>query len=194
MRKIYFMLAIIVGVMFTSCGSLKKSGITVPPPVATNTISSVSFSDLNLKREDYKILNTIESEAIVTVSMNEKGQLVVSDDAGFSMTKITEFDKKTGQTYTRYETVGTIRAGFLSQDYSTIDYTNAESIARALAIDRLINLSKELGGDAVIDPIISTNVETTVEKVHVGFMTIDVPTTTYKTIASAKVVVIKSDK
>lgn len=192
MRKIYFILAITVGVMFTSCGS--NSGITVPPPVATNTISSVSFSDLNLEREDYKILNTIESEAIVTVGMNDKGQWVISDDAGFSMTKITELDKKTGQTYTRYETVGAIRAGFLSQDYSTIDYTNAESIARALAIDRLINLSKELGGDAVIDPIISTNVETTVEKVRVGFTTTDVPTTTYKTIASAKVVVIKSDK
>ena len=51
MRKIYFILAIAVGVMFTSCGMLsvpKKTTI----PVATNTISSVSFGELNLERED----------------------------------------------------------------------------------------------------------------------------------------------
>lgn len=182
MRKIYFMLAIIVGVMFTSCGMLsvpKKTTI----PVATNTISSVSFGELNLEREDYNILNTIEVASLVTVVYSKNGDIKISDDSGYTIE--IAIDDKTGAITTKSS--GVLRYGFLTNDYGSISYDNPEAIARATAFSRLVSLAKENGGDALIEPIVSTNLE---EQDGSGRNR----TIVYSTTASAKVIVIKTDK
>ena len=195
MRKIYFLLSIVVCLSLSSCFKFSTAPIVTPPPIATNTINAVDFSELNLDRSDYKILNTIEVSSIVTDSYNNKGQKTISNDSGFTMTTVVNYDKKTGQTTISYETEGVIRAGFLSNDYSDFDFTSAEAIARLTAIDRLISMAKEMGGDAVIDPIISTNVESGEPiKVGSGFAAFHVTPRIYKTTVSAKVIVINTDK
>ena len=184
MRKIYFVLTILVGILFASCMTGKKSMVV---PVATNTISTVSFSDLNLDREDYKILNTIEVSSTVTVVYSNNGGITISDDAGYVL-KMGK-DEKTGLVTT--ETTGILRAGFLTNDYGNINYENPEAIARATAFSRLISMAKEQGGDALIEPIVSTNLE---EQQSQGFGSAKKRTIVYSTTASAKVVVIKTDK
>lgn len=172
MRKIYFILAITVGVMFTSCGGLNSF-----LPIATNTINSVSFSELNLEREDYNILNTIETSATVTIKYN--GSMVtIFDNNGL---KLTYGQGKEGMVLMSAE--GVLRAGFLTNDYGNVNLRSPEQIARAVAFSRLASMAKEFGGDAIIEPIVSTNVEKASRNEYV-----------YNTIASGKVVVIKTDK
>lgn len=183
MRKIYFVLTILVGVLFASCMSFNKSAIV---PVATNTISTVSFSDLNLDREDYKILNTIEVSSLVTIEYSNNGTIIISDDSGYVLG--VRKDEKTGEITT--ETTGVLRAGFLTNDYGNINYEDPEAIARATAFSKLVSMAKEQGGDALIEPIVSTNIEE--QEGGKGFL--KNRTIVYRTTASAKVVVIKTDK
>lgn len=169
-----------MGVLFTSCGFTKKSTLI---PVATNTISSVSFSDLNLEREDYKILNTIEVSSIVTVVYGNDGSIKITDDGGYTY----EIVKDAGGNIISKTSSGVLRAGFLTNDYGSVSYDNPESIARATAFSRLVSMAKEYGGDALIEPIVSTNLE---EQSGKG----NKRTIVYSTTASAKVIVIKTDK
>lgn len=180
MRKIYFVLTIAVGVLFASCSLPQKSTLI---PVATNTISSVSFSDLNLERKDYNILNTIEVSSIVTVIYGNNGDIKITDDSGYTI-EITK-DETTG-TLTAKST-GVLRAGFLTNDYGKINYDDPEAIARATSFSRLVSMAKEQGGDALIEPIVSTNLE---EQSGKGSKR----TIVYSTTAAAKVIVIKTDK
>lgn len=169
-----------VGVLFASCTLTQKSTLI---PVARNTISSVSFSDLNLERKDYNILNTIEVSSLVTVIYGNNGELKITDDSGYTI-EITK-DENTGTITT--QSSGVLRAGFLTNDYGDISYDNPESIARATAFSRLVSMAKEQGGDALIEPIVSTNLE---EQSGRG----NKRTIVYSTTASAKVIVIKTDK
>ena len=90
MKKVcYFLTAAALCVSMTSClSSLPTTTIT---PVATNTMNSVSFSELNLSREDYKILNTIEVSSVVTVNYQDSPNnstitiIKITDDGGYSV-------------------------------------------------------------------------------------------------------------
>ena len=176
MRKVLFFLTIIVSITLMSCGS---SNITTLP-IATNTINTVSFKELNLEREDYKILNTIEVSANVTVSYDDE-EIEVSDDTGFHA----KYWLEDGIEYCEFD--GVLRAGFLTNDYGHINLKSPDQVARAAAFNRLINMAKEVGGDAIIEPIVSTNLE--LKEKHWGKETY-----VFSTTASGKVLVIKTDK
>lgn len=197
MKKVcYFLTAAALCVSMTSClSSLPTTTIT---PVATNTMNSVSFSELNLSREDYKILNTIEVSSVVTVNYQDSPNnstitiIKITDDGGYSV-ELTK--NKFSNIIMSTKTSGVLRAGFLTNDYGNIDYNNPEAIARATAFSRLVGMAKEVGGDALIEPIVATNLEEKIldnqkdkkDKKDKG------TTFVYHTTASAKVVVIKAD-
>ena len=56
---------------------LSSCGVTIPTqeatiiPTAINTVNTASFSELNLDRKDYQILNTISAEAVITHTWNK---------------------------------------------------------------------------------------------------------------------------
>ena len=81
---------------------------------------------------------------------------------------------------------GIVRLGYLSNDYDEELFNippYPHWIVRRLAIYRLINAAKVAGGDGVIEPVISTNVEQ-------GRSNRDI---VYKKIVSAKLIKIKPD-
>ena len=173
-----FAIVAICAVVLSSC----KSALSVIPQ-ATNTIAPISFGDLNLARKDYIVLNTISAEATLTAHFSD-GSVKVEDPAGeFSLTW--EKDKKTGE-WSPNRIKGIVRLGYLSNDYDEELFNippYPHWIVRRLAIYRLINAAKIAGGDGVIEPVISTNVEQ-------GRSNRDI---VYKTTVSAKLIKIKPD-
>ena len=159
-----------------------RSALSVIPQ-ATNTIAPISFGDLNLERKDYIVLNTISAEATLNAHSSD-GTVRVDDPTGeFSLTW--EKDRKTGE-WSPERIKGIVRLGYLSNDYDEELFNippYPHWIVRRLAIYRLINAAKIAGGDGVIEPIISTNVEQ-------GRSNSDV---VYKTTVSAKLIKIKTD-
>ena len=147
MKKI--ILIFIVGIFLVSC-SPTKSII----PRAVNTVNSATLKELNLDREDYEMLNTITAEAIISYKERWNGGYEIEGkDDNFSLTCT---QSKLGPIYT-YS--GILKLGYLTNDYGHLNYYEPEQIARGLAIYRAINIVKEYGADAVIEPVISTNIE-----------------------------------
>ena len=173
---------IAVVVLCTIAMSSCRSALSVIPQ-ATNTIAPISFGDLDLQRKDYIILNTISAEATLTAHFSD-GTVKVDDPSGeFSLTW--EKDKKTGE-WSPDRIKGIVRLGYLSNDYDEELFNippYPHWIVRRLAIYRLINAAKVAGGDGVIEPVISTNVEQ-------GRNNRDI---VYKTTVSAKLIKIKPD-
>ena len=173
---------IAVVVLCTIAMSSCRSALSVIPQ-ATNTIAPISFGDLDLLRKDYIILNTISAEATLTAHFSD-GTVKVDDPSGeFSLTW--EKDKKTGE-WSPDRIKGIVRLGYLSNDYDEELFNippYPHWIVRRLAIYRLINAAKVAGGDGVIEPVISTNVEQ-------GRSNRDI---VYKTTVSAKLIKIKPD-
>ncbi|MBQ6791685.1 MAG: hypothetical protein IJP76_09630 [Paludibacteraceae bacterium] len=173
---------IAVVVLCTIAMSSCRSALSVIPQ-ATNTIAPISFGDLDLQRKDYIILNTISAEATLTAHFSD-GTVKIDDPSGeFSLTW--EKDKKTGE-WSPDRIKGIVRLGYLSNDYDEELFNippYPHWIVRRLAIYRLINAAKIAGGDGVIEPLISTNVEQ-------GKSNRDI---VYKTTVSAKLIKIKTD-
>ena len=160
----------------TSC----RSVLSVIPQ-ATNTVAPISFGDLNLERKDYIILNTISAEATLTAHFTD--ETVKVDDPSGEFSLAWEKDKKTGE-WNPKRIKGIVRLGYISNDYDEELFNippYPHWIVRRLAIYRLINAAKIAGGDGVIEPVISTNVEQ-------GRSNRDV---IYKTTVSAKLIKIK---
>ncbi len=151
-------------------------------PKAVNTINTAQLADLNLTRGDYEVLNTISAEAVINYSQNGSNIKISSDDDEFSLSCFPLPKKKGWQiTYT-----GIMLQGYLHGDYANRnddDIPQPENIARRMAIYRLINIAKQYGGDAIIEPTVATNVEQTDKK-----------TIVYKTTVTAKVIKIKTDR
>lgn len=146
--------------MMTSCGSHKPAPDLVIPQ-AINTINSVGLRELNLKHEtDFLIMNTVSAEATVIYTVKKKGKNVVISEENDEFKIEWKYDEQNCQMYVDdYE--GIARFGFLSNDYGRT-FTKEiapEYIVRNLAIYRLINQAKVRGADGVIEPVISTNVE-----------------------------------
>lgn len=167
----------VCAVSLASCGSVKQ----VIMPRAVNTIGAAPLSDLNLERSDYEILNTITAEAVVLYSYDKEGgkSQIVDSDGEFSM----QFS--TGKFGLVCKHNGILKLGYLQNDYrdATTDVTHPEDVVRRVALYRLVNLAREYGADAVIEPTISTNVEQT------GTRRI-----TYKSTVSAKIIKLKTDR
>ncbi|MCQ2311283.1 MAG: hypothetical protein MJZ64_05995 [Paludibacteraceae bacterium] len=127
-------------------------------PKAINTVNTVSFSDLNLDRKDYKILKTITSEAVVTYE--QRGDKYYIREANGECELSFVYKHKTKE-WTYDEFKGIARYGFLTNDYGVIASVkdmSPEDYARNLAVYRLINQCKVLGGDGLVEPLISMNV------------------------------------
>lgn len=175
MKKILVLLA--SAALFASCGVQR----TVLPR-AVNTVNTAPLGDLNLQRGDYEILNTITAEASITYK--EKGSIVSIADTGNEFTLMYAFDKKTG-VIADMKYSGILRLGYLANDYVVDNETilRPEEIARRLAIYRAINVAKEYGADAVVEPTIATNIE------QVGKNEV-----VYKTTVTAKIIKLKTDR
>ena len=173
---------IAVVVLCTIAMSSCRSALSVIPQ-ATNTIAPISFGDLDLLRKDYIILNTISAEATLTAHFSD-GTVKVDDPSGEFSLKWKK-KKKTGE-WSPDRIKGIVRLGYLSNDYDEELFNippYPHWIVRRLAIYRLINAAKVAGGDGVIEPVISTNVEQ-------GRSNRDI---VYKTTVSAKLIKIKPD-
>ena len=181
MKKI--LVIAIVALLATSCSK------SIIMPKAVNTISTASYSDLNLERSDYEIVNTVNADAAITYVSNRKGDRIningVSDNFSLEYTykpkkKIGLFSFGNGWTCTG---TGILKLGYLSNDYVDSFDPNTmcapEILARRLAIYRAINQVKVEGGDGLIEPTISTNVEQTGQII------------TYKTTVTAKIIKLK---
>lgn len=172
MKKLVYIAVTLIGL--TSCGVQ-----SVIIPKATNTVSTASFKDLNLARADYEILNTITAEAVIISEekSNKNGQnLTLTEENN-------EFELKFYDD--RIEHKGIVRLGYLASDYTydPDELRSAESLARRLAIYRLINIAQQNGADGIIEPTVSTAVE------QVGNKTIRLKTT-----AVAKIIKLTPNK
>ena len=159
-----------------SCGSVRQ----VIMPRAVNTINTAPLADLNLERSDYEVLNTLTAEAVVLYSYDRNGvkSEIVDYDGEFSMEFIT------GKFGLLLKHDGILRLGYLQNDYQeSTDMSHPEDVVRRVAIYRLINLAREHGADAVVEPTISTNVEQTGKR-----------TITYKSTVTAKIIKLKTDR
>lgn len=159
-----------------SCGVQRKMVI----PSAVNTIDTAPLADLNLSRSDYEILNTIEAEATITCSSYTNSRIEMESDGGEFALKYLR-GKSGWDCYFR----GIVRLGYLQSDYAgtATDIMQPEEVVRRLAVYRLINVAKEYGADALIEPTIATNVEQINKKDVV-----------YKTVVTAKIIKLKTDR
>lgn len=181
MKKSIIALSVFCALALSSC---KLSII----PKAINTVNAVSLDEMNLDRKDYSVLKTISAEAVVTYKQNGKRKITVQE-AGGDFKFIYKFHGSFGgKGYWSLDAFsGVARLGYLDNDYLQYDTYVSDKIApefmaRCVANYRLINACKVAGGDGVIEPIISTNVEQT------GGRTI-----TYKTTVSAKIIKLHTD-
>lgn len=174
MKKILVLLSCTA--LFASCGVQR-----VVLPRAVNTINTAPLGDLNLQRGDYEILNTITAEASVTYK--EKGVKTVISEPNNEFSLVGTTNKKSGAV--NYEHTGILRLGYLHSDYVGVDesLTQPEVIVRRLAIYRAVNMAKEHGADALVEPTIATNVE------QVGKNEV-----VYKTTVTAKIIKLKTDR
>lgn len=161
----------------SSCVTIKRTQII---PTAISTVNTATFSELNLNRKDYEVLNTLTAEAIINRTSNKKGtEIEIVEQNGEFTLKYTQ-DKFGSWTCVHS---GIAKLGYLSSDY---DYKEdelvyAENVARRLAIYRLINFAQENGADGIIEPTVSIVVD------QVG------STVIYKASVAAKIIKLKTD-
>jgi hypothetical protein len=180
---ILFLIIIGIGMFMSSCLG--------PQMVGRNTISTVSWIELALKRENYEVLNRITATATVTYdASNMNKPKIIGENNEFQIVI-----KKFGPVID----FGVVKFGYLTNDIGStsvagkgsskktgvVTYipTDPETIARRLAEYRIITEAKALGADALIEPIISSDIATVGKKVSV-----------IKTTVSAKAVLIKLEK
>lgn len=156
-------------------------------PKAINTVNAVSLEELNLERKDYSVLKTISADAVVTYKQNGSRRITLQEESGeFKFTYRFHGGFGGGAWYLD-KFNGVARLGYWDNDYFKYDTyvsdkISPEFMARSIAAYRIINACKVAGGDGLIEPIVSINVEQT------GSRTI-----TYKATVSAKVIKLKTD-
>ena len=157
-------------------------------PKAINTVNAVSLNELNLERKDYSVLKTISAEATVTFKQNNSKKITVQEAGGDFKFVYKYHGSVTGKGYWSLDKFsGVARLGYFDNDYAQYDTyvgddIKPEFMARAIAAYRLINACKMAGGDGLIEPIISTNIDQTGSR-----------TVTYKTTVCAKIFKLHTD-
>ena len=178
MKKCTIISALFLLVVVSSCRSSFNSVII---PRAVSTVNAVSFRDLNLTNADYTVLNTITQEATVYVTYEDDEFAIRDSENTFSYT----YSKQKDGSFELEDQSGVLRAGYLShEDAADLDLRNPESIARRMAVYRLVSESQQIGADGLIEPVVST----TFEKIDEGRSEI---TVAYKTTVSAKPIKLK---
>ncbi len=167
------LLAVVLMTIAASCSTSNKF-----VPQARSTVNSVRFSELNLERDDYEIMNTVTAEASITYTEKLGGGFEIAAQSGdfvlnFNGQTVKDYSGSKSTSLVLQSVEGVLRLGYLTNDDTNGDVTyltQPEDLCRRLAIYRLINMSKEQGADGVIEPIISTNVEQ-VSKHSISFTT-----------------------
>ncbi|MCH5328257.1 MAG: hypothetical protein J1E02_04490 [Coprobacter sp.] len=190
MKKCLFIISVSI-LLFTSCKTQKPTII----PKALNTISVANYDNLRLDRDDYQVLNTVTTEATIayTEVTNRKGVVIstrIAEVNGAFSINLTPKDMfllrgaSLRTTTIQNTSTGVITLGYLNNDYSynNAELNNPEILARRVAIYRAINEARVQGGDGLIEPVISTNVEQNGATVY------------YKSTVIAKVIKLKTDR
>lgn len=157
-----------------SCNGVKNLVI----PHAVSTATSISMGELNLKKGDYDILNTVTETASVSAKYSGSSLTIKSLDGDFAYWFI--FKPKTGWYLNKFS--GTASFGYLMNDPATKEnLPDAEEFARRVAIAKLIDVIKDYNADGALDPIVTTRVTNS-----------DQNTVEYHATASAKIIKIHS--
>jgi hypothetical protein len=182
-KKIFAFISIVATFVFTSCLG--------PQLVGRNTISTISWPELMLDRSEYVVLDRVTATATVTYDVTNKSKPeIIGENDEFVITV---------KSYGPIITDGICKLGYLMADvgvttevvkglfkkHGIVSYipSDPEIIARQLAVYRLINEAKAIGADALIEPVISSDIAATRKKINV-----------IKTTVSAKAVAIKTDE
>ena len=179
-KKLFIILTItICTIIMSSCSS--SSYVTRTIPMAINTVNTVKLGDLNLERKDYTILKTVTAEAVVLYK--EDGNHIYLEEENGEFSIHYEYEDEVGWKLRKH--TGIARFGFLSNDYDQVGFPaeNPGYVARNLGIYRIINHCKVNGGDGLIEPVISMNVEERSDR-KVAF----------KAVVTAKLLKLKTDK
>ncbi len=133
------------------------------PTTAISNMPSISFRNLNLNRNDYNVLKTISSTAVVSSDLSKRKRTISEINGEFKITY--KFVKINGKRYLEYDDCdGVIRLGYIGGTgvyNSDSDFLSAEEIVNRLALYRLISLAKEYGADALFEPTITTTAAAT---------------------------------
>jgi hypothetical protein len=180
---ILFLIIVGIGMFISSCMG--------PQMVGRSTINTVNWIELNLDRNNYEVLNRVTATATVTYdATNRKKPKIIGENNEFQIVMkpwgpVIDFGVlKLGYLTGDIGRTSEVRKGFGKKaGIVTIIPTDPEMVARQLAAYRIINEAKALGADALIEPIISSDVASVGKRVSV-----------IKTTISAKAVVIKLEK
>jgi hypothetical protein len=183
LKKIFVFVSLAATFVLTSCIG--------PQMVGRNTINTVYWPELMLDRTEYVVLERVTATATVTYDATfRRKPKIIGDNDEFVITVkpygavITDGVCKFGYLQADIGVTTEVKRGlFKKQGVVSYVPSDPEIVARRLAVYRLINEAKAIGADALIEPIISSDVASTRRKINV-----------IKTTVSAKAVAIKTDE
>jgi len=179
-----FSLVFVIGLVLNSCMG--------PQMVGRSTINTVNWVELNLARSNYEVLNTLTATATVTYdASNRKKPKIIGENNEFQIVMkpwgpVIDFGVlKLGYLTGDIGKTTVVKKGLGKKSSGVLTYipSDPEVVARELAAYRIITEAKAKGADALIEPIISSDVASVGKRVSV-----------IKTTVSAKAVVIKLEK
>lgn len=143
-----------------------------PQMVGRNTFNTVYWPELMLDRPEYVVLDRITATATVTVTYDvtfrRKSKIIGENNEFVIMVKpygpvITEGICKLGYLTPDVGVTTDIVTGLFKKRRGIVTYvpSDPEIVARQLAVYRLINEAKAIEADALIEPIISSDVAST---------------------------------
>ena len=156
-------------IAFALSGSICRAQLNFSePPIATNTINALQFSELNLSSGDFTILESVTETSIIAQEDTRKGRVITCEDEDF-MLVFRDFYIKKEKKYIQ-ELVnwsGIVKLGFLKNDIDKLSIpNNAAEIGKRLAIYRLINTATQSGADGILEPIVSMNMARSGGKIY----------------------------
>jgi len=182
-KKILTFLFIAASFALTSCIG--------PQIVGRSTINTVYWPELMLDRSEYVVLDKVTGTATVTYDAtkrrkpkiygeNDEFVIIVKPNGAILDDGVCKFG------YLQADiglTTEVKKGAFKKKSIVTYIPTDPEMVARQLAAYRLIGEAKAIGADAIIEPVISSDVSSTRKKISV-----------IKTTVSGKAVSIKTDE
>lgn len=183
-RRFVVFFIVLIAMVMTSCLG--------PQMVGRSTINTVFWPDLKLKRENYEVLNRLTATATITYDATRMTKPKILGENNEFLVVIKRFGPvidfgilKFGYLANDIGRTTETQKGIFKKQQGLVTYipSDPEVIARQLATYRIINEAKAIGADALIEPIISSDVATVGKR-----------TSVIKTTISAKAVIIKLDK
>ena len=136
------------------------------PPIATNTINALQFSELNLNSGDFSILDVVTESSIIVLEQTKKERIITCEDEDFRL--VFKYVKEENKKVLKLEEwSGIIKLGYLKNEIEKLSVPyNAAEIGRRLAIYRLINVASQSGADGILEPIVSMNMASNGGKIY----------------------------